>query len=71
MSNEDKIKKFFECYNLAESIEDIYLKNGDDLFLDENLNKDAGIDMDDNTESSDNWGLFNVKLLRLLFCIIN
>ena len=27
LSNEDKIKKFFECYNLAESIEDICLKS--------------------------------------------
>ena len=54
MNNEDKIKKFFESYNLAESIEDIYLKSGNDLFLDENLNENADIDMGDNSDSSDN-----------------
>ena len=54
LSNEDKIKKFFECDNLAELIEDIYLKRGNNLFLDENLNEDADIDMNDNSDSSDN-----------------
>jgi hypothetical protein len=48
LSFEEKIDKFFDAYNLSESVEDIYLKSSFNYFIPDNLdnfNSDDGVNL--------------------------